>query len=202
MSFRTSLLFVAVVLLAAFVAVKGWKVLFSGPRKLPPEKLAQLAVSAPTPEEKVKAASELVRSSDAAVEHMREVLRQYHRPAASGHNSPTADPAAGSQSLATSTGQQSGNEASEVKAMMITGLAQEWDFDSMPMFLEALDDESYLVRARAHLAVQRLLQVDVGYRPEDPPEIRRQYIQKFREEWQKMGVLIHKFKDRQKSGEQ
>lgn len=193
---------IALVLVGAFAAVYGWKVLFSGPRKLPPEKLAQLAVSAPTPEQKVKAASELVRSSDGAVEHMREVLRQYHRPATPGHHSPTADPAAGSQSPAASPGQQSGAEAAEVKAMMITGLAQEWDFDSMPMFLEALDDESYLVRARAHLAVQRLLQVDVGYRPEDPPEIRRQYIQKFRDEWQKMGVLIQKFKERQKSGEQ
>ncbi len=201
---NTKILYTALALLVVVAGVfYGGKWLFSGARKTPTEKLAQLAVAAPTPEEKVKAASQLAGSRDEeAVQHMRQVLQQLHRPSSVGHNSPAHTGPTGSQPSETPAGAQGGHEVAEVKAMMITGLAQQWDFDSMPLLLEALDDESFLVRSRAHLAIQRLLQVDVGYRPDDPPEVRRQYIQKFRDEYQKMAVLIEKFKQRQKSGEQ
>ena len=88
----------------------------------------------------------------------------------------------------------------QVKAAMIQGLAVDQDFDSMEAFLAALDDDSLLVRTRAHGAVKRLLQIDAGYRPEAPREQRLEKTKIYREEWEKMRVSpgLRKFREKLK----
>jgi hypothetical protein len=116
-----------------------------------PEELAELALTADSPDERDKAAAELIMWGDVAIPQMRQVLDQSKTP--------------------------------EVRAAMIQGLAQQWDFDSMPTFLDAMDDESLVVRSRAGGAVQRLLQGDYGYRADDPPKTRERAVKSSRREW-------------------
>ena len=96
------------------------------------------------------------------------------------------------------------SQTPEVRATMIQGLSVERDFDSMPAFLDALDDESLLVRTRAAGAVQRLLQIDVGYRADAPREKRLAAIKIFREDWEKMRVSpgLRKFREKLRQREQ
>jgi len=74
----------------------------------------------------------------------------------------------------------------EVRATMIQGLGEQWDVDSMPAFLDGLDDPALIVRARSAAAVRRIECSETGYRPEDPSEKRGPAIKAFRDEWEKM----------------
>ncbi len=56
----------------------------------------------------------------------------------------------------------------------------------MPALLDALEHESALVRGAAGAAVKRLLSVDLGYRHDDPPERRRQAVERIRKYWDQM----------------
>jgi len=78
------------------------------------------------------------------------------------------------------------SQSTEVRAQMILGLAQQWDLDSMPAFLAAMDDPSPLIRGRAEMAVKKFL-ISVGdYRADDPPEQRRLALQAVRKKWDAM----------------
>jgi hypothetical protein len=71
-----------------------------------------------------------------------------------------------------------------VRAAMIQGLAAQWEYGSMPAFLDAMNDESPLVRGRAGAAVQRMLGADFGFQYDDPPEKRKALIAGLRKEWE------------------
>jgi hypothetical protein len=88
----------------------------------------------------------------------------------------------------------------EVRAAMIQGLIQQWDLDSMPVFLAAMDDESQLVRMRAATAVRRILLDIAVYREDDPPEKRKAAIQVYRSTWEKLRAAptFEKFQKRLK----
>lgn len=78
------------------------------------------------------------------------------------------------------------SKAPEVRAAMIQGLIQQYDYGSMPAILDALDDESLLVRTRAAPAVLNLLCFGVSYAPNDPPEKRREVVKACRQRWETM----------------
>ena len=169
MDTRKILFVVAGVLLLA-VAVWYGLGLFSSPRKVTPQQLAETALSpSASPEKRVEAAAELApMATPVAVKEMTRVYQQ------------SPDP--------------------EVKAVVIQGMAGNWDFDSMETFLAAMDDESLLVRTRAHGAVQRLLQIDAGYRPDASREERLAKIKIYRDDWEKMRVSpgLKKFREKLK----
>jgi HEAT repeat protein len=74
----------------------------------------------------------------------------------------------------------------EVRAACIQGLATHWDYDGMPALLDALEDESPLVRGRAGAAVEKMLGADFGFRFDDPPEKRAKSVNTLRQEWARM----------------
>ena len=73
----------------------------------------------------------------------------------------------------------------EVRAACIRGLAEQWHYDSVPVLLDALEDESSLVRGQAGAAVEHLLRVDYNYRADAPPEQRREVVRRLRAWWEK-----------------
>jgi hypothetical protein len=170
MDTRKILFIIAGVLLLA-VAVwygLGW---FSSPRTVTPQQLAETALDkAAPPERRVEAAAELAQLTPRdAPAAPQEMTRVYRE---------SPEP--------------------EVKAVVIQGMASNWDFDSMDTLFAAMDDESLLVRARAHAAVQRLLEVDAGYRANAPREERLAKIKMYRDDWEKYkhSPALKKFREK------
>lgn len=71
----------------------------------------------------------------------------------------------------------------EVRAACVHGLAQQWDYDSMPLLLDALDDEALSVREQAGQAVQRMLRINYEFCAGDPPEKRQAVVKRLRTRW-------------------
>ncbi len=78
------------------------------------------------------------------------------------------------------------SQSSAVRAACIRGLAARRDYDSMPEFLKALEDESPLVRGRAGVAVQKLLGADCGYRQDLPQRQHQAAVKALRKEWERL----------------
>ena len=74
----------------------------------------------------------------------------------------------------------------EVRAACIQGLATHWYYEGMPALLDALEDDSPLVRGRAGAAVEKMLGADFGFRYNDPPEQRAKIVDTLRQEWANM----------------
>jgi hypothetical protein len=149
-------------LAALWMALFGWRYVF-GPGGPAPAKLAQQALSAGEAEARAAAAFALAQAGDDGQEQMIAVLKE------------SKDPA--------------------VRAIVIRGLESNYCYDAMPVLLDTLDDRDPQVFIRAAAAVQRLLgqhvalsKDDVGFRVEDPPEKRRQKIEKAREYWENLRV--------------
>jgi hypothetical protein len=73
-----------------------------------------------------------------------------------------------------------------VRVACIQGLASQWDYESMPAFLDALDDESELVRSRAVVTLERMMSVNLkgfGYDDRDPSAKRADAIARIRDYW-------------------
>jgi len=94
--------------------------------------------------------------------------------------------------------------AAEVRAIMIQGLSEQWDFDSMPAFLDGLDDPALVVRARSAAAVRRIECSDTGYQPEAPREERGPAIKALRDGWEKMrdSAMVKRARERLKQERQ
>lgn len=73
-----------------------------------------------------------------------------------------------------------------VRAAMIEGLAALRDWQSMPQFIEALGDDSTVVRGRAGRAVSRLLGVDFHYSATAPAPERARKIKEIQEAYETM----------------
>jgi hypothetical protein len=81
------------------------------------------------------------------------------------------------------------SQSPPVRTACIQGLAAQWDYQSMPVFFDALNDESELVRVRAAVAVQRMLSADMeyfNYSYRDPPEKRQAAIELLRKRWKQL----------------
>lgn len=80
------------------------------------------------------------------------------------------------------------SQSPPVRAACIQGVASQWDYEGMPALLDALDDESKLVRRRAGMAVERMMSKDLSkfnYNPDDPAGKRAPAIKVIREVWEK-----------------
>ncbi len=63
-------------------------------------------------------------------------------------------------------------------------LGERRDTQSMPELLRAMEDADPQVRARAGVAVQKILHADFFFRADDPPEKRREALKRIREHWE------------------
>jgi HEAT repeat protein len=70
----------------------------------------------------------------------------------------------------------------EVRAIMIMGIAQTQDMESVEDVFKALDDDAYVVRVQALAAMRRLLFFDRIFKPEAPHEERVAAIKKLRQQ--------------------
>ena len=78
------------------------------------------------------------------------------------------------------------SKAPAVRAACIRGLGVARDYESMDTLLDALEDESPLVRGRAGVAITRLLGRDYHFRAQDPPAKRAEAIKNIRNYWNEM----------------
>ena len=130
-----------------------------------PAELAQKALEAASDEEQELAAVELAQlaSDNEQKPQLREEAREHLR-----------------RVLAES-------QSAAVRLACIRGLASEWDYQSMPVLLDALDDESDLIRGDAAMAVERMMSVDLqgfGYQYNDPPAKREAASKRLRAHWE------------------
>ena len=131
-----------------------------------PDDLAQKALKAATPEEQESAAVEL-----AAVANDEELQPQLREKAKINLREVLAQ-----------------SQSPPVQAACIQGLSSQWDYESMPVFLDGLDHESDLIRGRAAAAVERMMSVDLGgfgYHYTDPPAKQAPAIKRIRQDWEK-----------------
>jgi uncharacterized protein (UPF0147 family) len=78
------------------------------------------------------------------------------------------------------------SSAPTVRAACIQGLSSQWDYESMPAFIDALDDPSEVVRGSAAVALERMMSVTLkGFRYDyrDPPAARAAAVKRIREYW-------------------
>jgi hypothetical protein len=75
------------------------------------------------------------------------------------------------------------NEQVEVRAAAVERLGEMRLWDAGLAMIDAMEDPSPLLRARAGVALRRLIVVDYGYRANDPPERRDEVIQRIRKDW-------------------
>jgi hypothetical protein len=54
----------------------------------------------------------------------------------------------------------------------------------MPLLLTAMEDESILVRARASVAVKKILGTDFFFHADDPPQKRQEALDKYKLLWE------------------
>jgi len=85
------------------------------------------------------------------------------------------------------------SESPKVRAAVIRGLGNLYDVDSLPELIDAMEDESVLVRGRAGVAVQRIVGLDAGFRAEDPEEKRGEAVAKYRQFWEECQQPDSKF---------
>jgi len=72
----------------------------------------------------------------------------------------------------------------EVRAAAVQGLGRKRDFDTLPKLIDAMEDESPLVRGRAGAAVRRIVGLNYEFRALDPPEKRKEAVEFYRKFWE------------------
>jgi len=77
------------------------------------------------------------------------------------------------------------DELPEVRAAAAERLGEMKFWDAGPAIIDAMEDPSDLLRARAGVALRMIVIVDFGYRANDPPNRRRETIQRIRQIWPK-----------------
>jgi hypothetical protein len=75
------------------------------------------------------------------------------------------------------------NEQAEVRATAAERLGEMRHWDAGPAIIDAMEDSSDLLRARAGVALRQIIVVDLGYRANDPPDRRGEVIQRIRKLW-------------------
>jgi len=73
-----------------------------------------------------------------------------------------------------------------VRALAIQGLQANWHFDSMPAFLNALNDSSLIVRGRAKVAVENFTGRRFEFKPNGPKKDREAVVAHIRKEWEQL----------------
>lgn len=75
------------------------------------------------------------------------------------------------------------NEQAEVRAAAAERLGDMRYWEAGPAIIDAMEDSSEILRARAGVALRRIVVVDMGYRANDPPGRRSEAMKKIREFW-------------------
>lgn len=75
------------------------------------------------------------------------------------------------------------NEQAEVRAAAAERLGEMRHWDAGPAIIDAMEDSSDLLRARAGVALRRIIIVDLGYRANDPADRRDEVIRRIRQLW-------------------
>ncbi len=75
------------------------------------------------------------------------------------------------------------NEQAEVRASAAERLGEMRYWEAGPAIIDAMEDSSALLRARAGVALRRIVVVDFAYRANDPVDRRREVVQKIRKLW-------------------
>jgi hypothetical protein len=75
------------------------------------------------------------------------------------------------------------NEQAEVRAAAAERLGEMRHWDAGPAIIDAMEDSSDLLRARAGVALRRIIVVDLGYRANDPSDRRGEVIRRIRQLW-------------------
>lgn len=81
----------------------------------------------------------------------------------------------------------------EVRAAAAQGLGHQRDVDSLPHLIDAMEDESPLVRGRAGVAVKRIVGLEVPFRAEGRLEERQKAVAFFRKFWKEAQSPDSKF---------
>ena len=72
----------------------------------------------------------------------------------------------------------------ELRAAAAAALGAIRDVQSMPDLLTAMEDPNEKLRARAGVAVQKILRADFYFRAGDPPQKRQQTLQRIKAHWE------------------
>lgn len=85
-----------------------------------------------------------------------------------------------------------------VKATCIHGLGLIYDYDSIDIMLDGLEDESSVIRGRSAVAVRRLIGRSFHFDPDMSAAERSKRVQQIRKEWEDIrdSGLIEQFKER------
>lgn len=78
------------------------------------------------------------------------------------------------------------SDSDEVRAAALYGLGMQWDFDSMDVLLNAMEDESPVVRSRAAGAVARMLSRDRRFQAHGPETDRAMIVGFYRTDWEQL----------------
>ena len=73
--------------------------------------------------------------------------------------------------------------APKIRAAVAAGLGNTGSVTSVPMLIDAMEDDSLVTRQAAAKSVAKLMGWREGFNPEDPPEKRAQAVEQFRERW-------------------
>ena len=72
------------------------------------------------------------------------------------------------------------SQGRRVRVAAATSLGKVNDYSAMPTLIKAMADRDPLVRGRAYAAVRRIIQMDIGFRANDPPQKRQAMIARLR----------------------
>jgi hypothetical protein len=96
------------------------------------------------------------------------------------------------------------SDSPAVRALMIQGLANIYDYDSMDLFLTAMNDESSIIRDRSYAAVSAMLGKKFPLDANASEPDRRRMVETIRKDWEnfKTTPLLQDMKDRFKRKQQ
>ncbi|NQT39511.1 MAG: hypothetical protein HQ581_18590, partial [Planctomycetes bacterium] len=78
------------------------------------------------------------------------------------------------------------SKSPQVRAVCFRALGKALDFDSMDLFLAALDDESLQIRGQAAVAVMKMIGRNYAFRADAPEEERAPLVREMRACWKDM----------------
>ena len=84
------------------------------------------------------------------------------------------------------------SKSPEVRAIMIMGIAQMRDKESLEDIFKALDDDSYVVRVQALAAMRSIMFFDNIFKPDAPHEVRVEAIKKVRQQMAEMKKAVER----------
>ena len=75
------------------------------------------------------------------------------------------------------------SKSPEVRAIIAQGLGHYRDVDSVPVLIDGMEDESFLVRERTGVAVRKIVGIDFGFKPGESTEHRQKRVALYRTFW-------------------